>query len=215
MQRLNWYTVNNLLRAVLEDAMQQREFEGFRLVGGTALSLQLGHRKSVDIDLFTDMPYGSVNMAAIEDFFKSNYQFFEGKSWLIQAGTTFRVGNSKHDAVKVDVYYTDPFIKPCIEIDNIRLAAVEDIAAMKLEVLTTGGRKKDFWDIHELSDRYDFPTMIGFHKERYPYSHDESLLRRNMINFTNAEDDLNPECLKGKYWELIKLDLFDWANASN
>lgn len=35
-------------------------FEPFRLVGGTALSLQMGHRLSVDIDLFTDAEYGTL-----------------------------------------------------------------------------------------------------------------------------------------------------------
>jgi hypothetical protein len=48
------------------------------------------------------------------------------------------------------VFYTDPFIQPPIEIDSIRLASIEEIIAMKMDVIQRGGRKKDFWDLHEL-----------------------------------------------------------------
>ena len=51
---LYWNTVSALLKDSLLLLMQAEELNEFRLVGGTALSLQLGHRMSVDIDLFTD-----------------------------------------------------------------------------------------------------------------------------------------------------------------
>ncbi|MGB3452693.1 MAG: nucleotidyl transferase AbiEii/AbiGii toxin family protein [Moheibacter sp.] len=41
------------------------------MVGGTALSLQLGHRTSVDIDLFSDLEYGSIDFKVIDTFLKS------------------------------------------------------------------------------------------------------------------------------------------------
>ncbi|WP_344849038.1 nucleotidyl transferase AbiEii/AbiGii toxin family protein [Pedobacter jeongneungensis] len=47
-----WNTVNQLLKNTLLELMQAPELAAFRLVGGTALSLYLGHRLSVDIDLF-------------------------------------------------------------------------------------------------------------------------------------------------------------------
>lgn len=50
-----------------------RRKQDFRLVGGTALSLQLGHRMSVDIDLFTDAPYRSVDFTAIEKRFGGDF----------------------------------------------------------------------------------------------------------------------------------------------
>jgi len=58
---IHWKTVNGLLRETLLLLMKSKEFDKFRLVGGTALSLQLGHRISVDIDLFTDADYGSID----------------------------------------------------------------------------------------------------------------------------------------------------------
>lgn len=49
--------------------------------------------------------------------------------------------------------------------------------------------------------------MIDLHKKRYPYSHKENEIRTNFTNFTIADDDFDPICLKGKYWELIKFDI--------
>lgn len=64
---LYYQTVTELLKTTLVQLMQATAFNGFRLVGGTALSLQLGHRISVDIDLFTDRPYGSLDFDALEE----------------------------------------------------------------------------------------------------------------------------------------------------
>jgi len=59
--RLFWNTVTPLLKTALTKMMDSGFFQQFRLVCGTSLSLQLGHRTSVDIDLFTDASYGLIN----------------------------------------------------------------------------------------------------------------------------------------------------------
>jgi hypothetical protein len=207
MKSLYWHTVNDLLKKALVSAMNSAALSSFRLVGGTSLSLQLGHRKSVDIDLFTDAPYDSVDFNGIDNFFKSTFQYVFTNPGKVGMGTSYFLGNHAHDAIKIDLYYTDTFIRPALRMDNIRLATLEDISAMKLDVISRGGRKKDFWDLHELTDHNDIHTMIQFHKERYPYSHDKNLLKAMLNNFSLADDDFEPECLKGKHWELIKLDL--------
>jgi hypothetical protein len=51
--------------------------------------------------------------------------------------------------------------------------------------------------------------MIALHEERYPYSHDENLIVNNLANFTQADDEVNPICLRGKHWEVIKLDFVE------
>jgi len=51
--------------------------------------------------------------------------------------------------------------------------------------------------------------MIDLHERRYPYSHDEDIIRRNFIDFARADTDFDPVCLRGKYWELIKIDIFE------
>lgn len=55
--------------------MSAPEFDNFRLVGGTSLSLQLGHRLSVNIDLFSDAPYGSIDLEAIDRFVERTFTY--------------------------------------------------------------------------------------------------------------------------------------------
>lgn len=122
-------------------------------------------------------------------------------------GKSYMIGQSDNDAIKLDLYYTDSFIQPALIKDIYRLASIEEIIDMKMDIVQRGGRKKDFWDLHELLSTYSPSQMIAMHKQRYPYTHDEALIRSNFINFTFADDDLEPVCLHGKYWELIKLDI--------
>lgn len=65
---LYWNTVNDNLKQALLFLMEAPIFDQFRLVGGTSLSLQVGHRMSVDIDLFTDSPYRSIDFNQIDNF---------------------------------------------------------------------------------------------------------------------------------------------------
>ncbi len=160
MAELYWNTVNDLLKTVLETTMTSSELAPFRLVGGTSLSLQLGHRISIDIDLFTDATYGSVDFTAIHNLFRNSFSYVSTSEGQPGMGASYFVGNSSQNAVKIDVYYTDTFIRPIHETDGIRMASLEDIIAMKLEVVSHGGRKKDFWDLHELLDYYTIPSMI-------------------------------------------------------
>ena len=94
-----------------------------------------------------------------------------------------------------------------IEEDNIRLASMEEIAAMKFEVIANGGRKKDFWDIHELLDVFTLEDMLGFYEQRYPYGSTRQELLEACLDFSIAEDDFIPNCYRDKVWELIKIDI--------
>lgn len=207
-------TVNDLLKNTLITLIESSVFESFRLVGGTALSLQLGHRLSVDIDLFSDAPYGSIDFKAIDEFIEKTFPYHHHFSNLDPAmGKSYSVGTDKDNVVKLDVFYTDTFIQPPLIADGIRMAATEEIIAMKIDVVQRIGRKKDFWDLHELLQKYNLSTMLSLHQKRYPYTHDEELIVNNFINFELADDDFDPICLRGKYWEFIKEDIVDAVKA--
>jgi len=209
---LYYNTVTPYLTKVLKQLMKATEFKEFRLVGGTALSLQRGHRFSVDIDLFTDKKYGSVNFALIDKYLQAHFDYLQtSKINEIGMGTSYFIGRNKNESVKLDIFYTDEFIRPVLERDDIRLADKEEIISMKLDVILRGGRKKDFWDIHELMNDYSLKEMLGFHKERYPYSHNPALIKKQFSNFETADEEPDPVCLHGKYWEVIKLDMLDFS----
>lgn len=209
-ENLHWETVTPLLKDALTKVMEAEVFQSFRLVGGTSLSLQLGHRLSVDIDLFTDAEYGSIDFKRIDNFLRATFPYVSDPTeGIIAMGTSYFTGNSSEETVKLDVYYTDPFIQSLLEIGTYRLATIEEIIAMKIDIVQRKGRKKDFWDLHELITTYTPAKMIALHALRYPYNHDEQLIKTNFTDFTEADDDFEPICLRGKHWELIKFDLIN------
>jgi hypothetical protein len=207
---LHWNTVTPTLKEGLQLLMTATELHSFRLVGGTALSLQRGHRLSVDIDLFSDAIYGSIDFKKIDQFLRSKFEYVSPDlPDNVAMGMSYIAGKNELDSFKLDIYYTDTFIRPLSNTEGIRMADVEDIIAMKIDIVQRGARKKDFWDLHELLDEYGIDTMIALHEERYPYGHDEGLIKNNLKDFAIANDDLEPVCLKGKHWEVIRADMMD------
>ena len=89
---------------------------------------------------------------------------------------------------------------------TIRMAAVEDIVAMKMDVVSRGGRKKDFWDLHMLRDHYSIEQMLSLYEERYPYGATREECTSGLTNFLVADAEPDPICLQNKIWQLIKLD---------
>ena len=210
--KLHYETVTPLLRKILDEIMYEPIFDPFFLVGGTSLSLRLGHRSSVDIDLFTNAPYGSLNFTDFENFFRANYNYYDctDKTDIVAFGRSYYIGESEYDNIKVDLFYHDEMIDPCDTFDGIRLASLADVTAMKVDVISRSGRKKDFWDLHELKNIYSISEMLEFHRTRFEYTHDKQQVIESLVDFSSADDDPDPICLKGKAWELIKLDFVEW-----
>jgi len=213
MTKLHYETVSPLLRKTLNEIMANPIFEPFYLVGGTSLSLRLGHRKSVDIDLFANVPYGSLEFTVFEKFFQQNYKYYycTDKTNLVSFGRSYYIGEAEDNNVKVDLYYHDEIIDPCDIIDGIRIVSLPDVTAMKVDVVSRSesGRKKDFWDLHELLNTYSISEMLEFHRQRNEYTHERDQITLNFTNFSAADKDIDPICLKDKEWELIKLDFVE------
>lgn len=193
----------------MHTVMGAEVFKDFRLVGGTALSLQLGHRISVDIDLFTDLSYGSAPFEQIESFLSTTFPVTHTSAGNVALGKSYLIGGRQDQLIKLDLFYTDTFIFPAIHVDGWRMASVAEIAAMKIDVIQRGGRKKDFWDLHELLEHHSLFEMLEFHRHRYEYTHDQKEILNKLTDFSLANDDFDPICLKGKYWAFIKEDIED------
>lgn len=206
--------VSPLLLEILSDIMHESLFEPFRLVGGTNLAIRYNHRESTDIDLFTDVAYGSLNFREFENWFRSRYPYFDPSdtSSKVGMGRTYYVGMDKDNAVKLDLIYEgEPFLFPTDEFQTFRLASLSEIGVMKLDAVFYGGRKKDFWDLHYmLIDRgMELGELIRLHEKRYPYQHDRKRLINYLQDFTRADDEPDPVCNLGKSWDMVKLDILD------
>lgn len=207
-------TISPLLYKVLISLMQAEVFSTFRLVGGTALSLQCGHRTSEDIDLFTDAPYRTIDFHVLEVFLRNNWQYVDTNAIVpIGIGKPFFVGDAANQCVKLDLFYTDDFLDGALIREGIRMASLNDLVAMKIDVILRGGRKKDFWDLHELMNSFSLQHMLELHAMRYPYTHDSTGIKVALTDFNKADLEFDPVCLRGKHWEIIKLDLLDFVSG--
>lgn len=202
-------TVSPSLLDYLSRLMGEKAFDEFYLVGGTALSLQLGHRISVDIDLFTNMMYGDMNLEEIRGCITacfphvSNIGCLDGDRMVY----TLYIGDSPESEVKLDLCYDENPIFPLIDADGVRMACDKEIAAMKMLAITTGQRRKDFWDIHELLDKYTLEQMIDWGLRRYPYSLTREEIISSLKNVWNISDATDVVSVKGGYWEFVADDL--------
>ena len=162
-------TVERSTLELLTELQKQDYLSGFHLVGGTALALKLGHRKSVDIDLFSnsnfDESYVLENLSA--DF--SFNLFFSAKNTL----------KGSIGKVQVDILaHRYPLIKePTID-ENISMLSVEDIVAMKLNAISVSGQRvKDFIDIYFLLNHYSIKEMLSFYKQKYAQFNEVAVLK--------------------------------------
>jgi hypothetical protein len=213
--RLHVETITPLLRETLDALMSEALCAPFRLVGGTNLSLRYGHRLSVDIDLFTDARYGSLNFEDFEQFLRARFPYYDcdDTTSLVGFGRGYYIGNSADDYIKLDLMYADPFLEEPEVIDGIRMAGVNDMIAMKMNVVSRGGRKKDFWDLHRLLEEYSLADLFALHARRHEYEHDPEKLLERFTDFSLADAFPDPICLLGKDWDDIKLDLIEAVEA--
>lgn len=132
----------------------------FNLAGGTALALYLGHRKSVDLDLFTPQ---SFDAKKLETFLADKYGF---RTDFMETDTL----KGTIDGVKVDcIAHRYDYLRPPYEESGIRLYDMEDIIAMKLSAIAdNGSRLKDFVDIACLSTRHTFYDMLKCYERKFP-----------------------------------------------
>ena len=214
MKNLYWNTVSPILKEVLLNLMNEPFFNPFRLVGGTALSLQIGHRMSVDIDMFTDAAYGSIDFDAIKSYLEKKYDYCNYRTTTVNVafGTYVEVGHSSTEFVKIDFFYTDEFIFEPLIVDKIRMATQHEIIAMKIDVVLRGGRKKDFWDLHFFIDKVSIDEMISLFNQRFPYNDELEQIKNQITFFDNADSDFDPNCLLSKNWDDIKLDFIEAVN---
>jgi predicted nucleotidyltransferase component of viral defense system len=170
-------------------------FRETRLVGGTALALQYGHRKSIDLDFF-----GKIT-ASDEEI---EYELIQlGKLTILNKSKAIKIF-SLND-VKIDIVnYQYKWLSECIIDNDIRLADPADIGAMKLSAITGRGSKKDFFDLFFLVKQYTLKELFHFYSSKFPQA-SEFLVLKSLIYFEDAEHDADPDMIdKSVTWSDVK-----------
>lgn len=194
---LHLETISTSTLGLLIELQKLNSLKDTRLVGGTALSLQFGHRVSIDLDLFSN---------------NSDYDFFSVVSEIKKKGFNIEIRKqssnvliSMIDNVKVDIVnYPYPWLDESFCENGIVLATVKDIAAMKLAAITNRGTKKDFIDLYCLLKKYSLKQILSFYSAKY---NDSSIFMvlKSLTYFEDAESDISPKILdKSITWEKVK-----------
>lgn len=167
------------------------ELKDFILVGGTSLALQIGHRNSIDIDLFTKNEFK--NNLVKDILADNNLAFrvrFDFKNTMI----------GEIDGVKVDfIRHNYSYVKSPITKEGITYLSMEDISAMKVNAIADSGKRlKDFIDIYYLLEYFSLEEILQFYSLKYPLS--TNLIALKAINYF---EDIDPDFDRPK----LKVDL--------
>ncbi len=176
----------------LISALQGKDYlKDFILVGGTGLALIIGHRKSVDIDLFTSKDFDAEQLLEkLESDFSFQMDYIERNTIK---------GSSA--GIKVDLLtHKYPSIGDAIIIENIRIASLDDISAMKINsVANDGTRVKDFIDLYFMLNENEFNVEKLLKNYNAKYSHRNALHALKSISYFEDVDVSDwPEMIKHK-----------------
>lgn len=198
-------TVSSDTLELLKTLMHDPLLSDFFLVGGTALSLQIGHRRSIDLDLFTTKDFDeNALLGEVEERYNF-YTDFQSKNTL----------KGQIDGVKVDfISHKYPLINPLLVTEDVRMAGIQDIAAMKLNAIAGNGtRLKDFVDIAYISSFITPIQIVEAYQDKYsarnPVMAIKSMVYHNDIDFTEPIEMMDDNFS----WNVIDRRLHDMLDT--
>lgn len=192
---LHLNTIDELMHQTLLSFHGKEYLNDFSLVGGTNLSLRFGHRKSIDLDMFSIMQFSPENLNDLLEI-DFSYRYRNNNRYMLF---------SQINNIKVDwVYHPYALLSPIEIIDGIRLFSIADVCAMKLFAVTKRGSKKDFFDIYKLSIFLGSETLIENFAKKYG-SDKVWMLKMSLVYFEDADKEQDPEIIEqGLTWNKVK-----------
>lgn len=169
------------------------------LAGGTALALQMGNRKSLDLDFFTTK----------KDFNEKELMahFINNKDWVTEVERKNTIYGKLLGAKVSFIAY--PFFIPKQKMSmhgEIPVMNPIDIAVMKITAISQRGRKRDFFDLYWCVHNVEsLENTIRRLKEQYPLvAHDYHHILKSLVYFEDAENDPEPEIYFKASWNMVK-----------
>ena len=196
-----WEILDEQRQAVLRRLSEKILPDNCYMAGGTALSLQMKLRKSVDFDFFLENPFSEIaSYEQIRDL------GFSGLSAL-------RIGGGTCD-LRIGLIQVNFFYYPCQMLEapvvdpesGLKLASLADIAAMKAMAIGGRGARKDFYDLYcILSDTGMTAEQLAHNLFRkYGADHDFSYVGMGMNYFDDAEGEILFGVYRTADWDEIK-----------
>ena len=169
------------------------------LAGGTALAIQVGHRRSVDLDFFIKHPRFD-NIDLLDRISSSGNLEIE----LNKDNTVF----AKLFEAKIS-FIAYPFFVPrqsFMHYGTVKILSPIDVAVMKVVVISQRGRKRDFFDMYWCAKNLEsLEETIKRLPSQYPsVAHDYHHILKAMVYFEDAESDPEPEIFFKADWDEVK-----------
>ena len=198
MKQLHWNTISDTMRVVFSEFSRSSLGKNFYLAGGTALSLQMGHRISVDLDFFSPTEDIPSIRPALEKSLAPFDPVLADSAWgnLVYLTQNIRVGFYG---------YGYKLVAPLVEFQEFRLASIEDIALMKLDALLSRAARKDFYDLYFICQQVPLRHILNLAPQKFPAIRDfETQTVKRLAYFENAETDPEPQMLQPIKWNQVK-----------
>lgn len=199
MTELYWETVTPLMRQVMQTLGQSELCPRFYLAGGTALALQLGHRRSIDLDFFseTDEVRPEMHLQALH-VLKEFRPILVEQAW----GNLLLLIEDLH----VGFFgYGYRLVAPPVMAEGVPLASLADIGLMKLDALATRVSRKDFHDLYAIAQRIPLDDLLTLAPTKYPSVRDfEAMVVRYMVYFERADQEKPLSLLQAVDWATVK-----------
>ncbi len=172
---------------------------GWYLAGGTALALQAGNRKSVDLDFFTTEK--SFITKKLLSRFASN------ENWSTDIDEPNTLYGVLYDTKISFIAY--PFFIPkqkFLEYGFVKILNKTDVAVMKIIASSQRGRKRDFFDLYWCAKNVEpLENIIRRLPGQYPsVAHDYHHILKSMVYFDDAESDPEPVIFFDADWNSVK-----------
>ena len=192
-------------RTVLERMATPLADLSFYLGGGTAIALHLGHRKSVDLDWFTT--------ERIDDPLRLVARIRDDGVIIEDARTDKGTVHGKVDEVRVSlIEYRYPLLVPAARLEGsgTPIAALDDLAAMKLSAIAQRGTRRDFVDVHALAQEFrPLKEMLDLYRRKFEVD-DTTHVVYGLSYFDDADAEQMPTMLRDSDWEAVKADFRQW-----
>lgn len=189
-------SINEKTRGVLAKVARCAFVKEFYLAGGTALALHMGHRESFDLDFFSQKAFDNALLK----------QELAASGDLTVTQEDEKTLNGVLDGVRVSFFeYPYDLLFPMVEYGGIELADSRDIAAMKLDAVSSRGSRKDFTDIYVLMRTYSLQEMLGFFEKKYAViKYNKTHLLKSLSYFDDADNEPALMMREKVSWEEIK-----------
>jgi hypothetical protein len=169
----------------------------FYLAGGTAVALHLGHRLSYDLDFFSLQPFPpDLPRRALAPL---------GELSVTQESEGTFLGAFNGLQISFFIYPYSLLEDPVVW-QGIQIASLPDIATMKLDAISSRGKKRDFVDLYIICQRaFPLSQAIAFFEQRYAsVRYNKFHLLKSLVYFEDAEGDEPPQMLEACDWSAVK-----------